>query len=82
MQQNWKELTLEIHISQLKRAPVPGWSMKRPADLKLTLKQDSDNKKTPGQDDNDTGNRRLSQDAGPDLYDCSCFLLGFFDSYM
>lgn len=50
-------------------APVPGWSVKRPADLKLTLKQYFDNKKTamPGQDDDDIGNRWLSQDAGPDL---------------
>ena len=58
--------------------------MKRPADLKLTLKQYSDNKKTPmpGQDNDDIWNRWLSQDAGTDLYDCSqCFLLGFFDSY-
>ena len=58
-----------LRISQLKMAPVPGWSVKRPADLKLTLKQYFDNKKTamPGQDDDDIGNRWLSQDAGPDL---------------
>ena len=36
-----------IHISHLKRAPVPDWSIERTADLQLTFKQFSDNKETP-----------------------------------
>lgn len=50
---------------------VPDWSIERTTDLKLILKQCSDNKETltPGWE-KDIRGRQLTQDAG-DLYDCS-----------
>ena len=61
-----------VHISHLKTAPAQDWSIERTAALKLTLKQCSDNKETPtpGREE-DIRSRQLTQDAGPDLYDCS-----------
>ena len=45
--ENLKEIDCWIHISHLKRAPAPDWSIERIADLQLTFKQFADNKENP-----------------------------------
>ena len=61
-----------VHLSHLKTAPAPDWSIERTADLTLTLKQCSDSKETPmpGREE-DIRSRQLTQDVGLDLYNCS-----------
>ena len=55
---------------QLQRVPARDWSTERTADIKITLKQCSEETTlTPGQEEDSIRSRQLTQDAGPDSYD-------------